>query len=138
MEVNRYLCDKAFDHLDHALGRPVDSVKPSYRNHYAANAGDPALPAMLSSGHWNDHGQRGDLRLLSVTDSGRAALAAHLREIGDRNRLWTVLWRGYELTVAAPSASKARYSKWLDVADCDADLTFAQFQREARVKVANR
>lgn len=32
--VNRYLKDKAMDHIDHALGRPVDPLRESYRNHF--------------------------------------------------------------------------------------------------------
>lgn len=29
-EVNRYLKDKAMDHIDHALGRPVDPMDETY------------------------------------------------------------------------------------------------------------
>lgn len=43
---------------------------------------------------------------------------------------------GYEMSMVATSASKARYSKWLDISDVDADLTFARFRREAKVRAA--
>ena len=42
LTVNRYLADPAMDDVDHALGRPLDPMRESYRNRYAVDAGDAA------------------------------------------------------------------------------------------------
>lgn len=136
MQVNRYLKDKAFDHIDHALGRPVDPMCETYRNHYAVDADSAEGVEMAASPYWQDHGLAGRLRMLSVTTEGRKALASHLREIGDRNRLYTVSFDGFELPVVATTRAKARYKKWLEINDCYPDLSFRKFQSEARVRAA--
>lgn len=136
MQVNRYLKAKAFDHIDHALGRPVDPMAETYRNHYAVNADSQESDEMAKSPFWHDHGRAGSLRMFSVTGLGREALADHLRAIGDANRLYKVTWAGLDMTVVAPSRAKARYSKWLELRDCCPDITFKQFQTESSVRVA--
>lgn len=132
--VDRYLGNKAMDHIDHALGRHVDPLGETYRDYFAA---DGALAEeMASSSHWKERGRRGDLRYFGVTQAGREALANHLREIGDPYRTFVITFEGYEATVAAVSAAKAKYTYWLKVSDCWSDLTFGAFCRGARVRRA--
>jgi hypothetical protein len=135
--VNRYLKDKAMDHIDHALGRPVDPMQDSYRNHFATYLGNPEADEMAASPCWH-MGRRSDggMIFFHVTPHGRKALADHLRAIGDKNRAFIVTWRGYANTVVAETHSKARYSAWLDARDAYEDLTFAEFQRTTSVRVA--
>lgn len=135
-QVNRYLKDKAMDHIDHALGRPVDPVGETSRNYFYV-VGDTELRwHMSASPHWTSAGQDTAGEFFRVTDEGRKALAEHLRDIGDKHRLWIVSYAGYEMAVAATSAAKARYSKWLDISDTDDSLTFAKFQRASKVSAA--
>lgn len=136
MQVDRYLEDKAMDHIDHALGRPVKPMEETYRNYFYV-VGDTALRrAMAASPHWRSSGNAGDGEYFAVTDEGRRALVKHLKKIGDQNRKWLVSWGGYEMLVVATSRAKARYSKWLDISDVDESLTFARFQRESKVRLA--
>lgn len=136
MQVNRYLENKAMDHIDHALGRPVDPLSETYRNYFYV-IGDTALRRYLAgSPHWRSNGQVTDGEYFSVTDAGRQALASHLKQIGDKHRRYIVLWGGYEMEVVATTAAKARYRKWLDISDVDDSLTFARFQRESKVRSA--
>ena len=115
--VNRHLEDEAFDRIDHALGRPVHPMEPTFREHYAASAGSPAAAAMASSPHWVDRGIRWDLHFFSVTVEGRKALAEYLRSIGDTSRLWRVTFDGIACDYVATSAAKARYRAWLGWSD---------------------
>ena len=132
-EVNRYLENKAMDHIDHALGRPVDPHGETYRNYFYV-VGDTELRRhMAGSPHWKSNGIAGHGEYFSVTQAGRSALADHLKEIGDQNRRWIVSWGGYDTVVVATSRAKARYAKWLEISDCDPDLKFSRFQRECRV-----
>lgn len=134
--VNRYLKDKPMDHIDHALGRPVDPREKTYRNYFYV-VGDTQLRRdMTSSPHWQSDGKAGDGEYFSVTDEGRAALAEHLKAIGDKHRLWIVSYAGYQMEVVATTAAKARYSTWLNISDTDDSLTFGQFQRDSKVAAA--
>lgn len=135
-QVNRYLKDKAMDHIDHALGRPVDPMGETYRNYFYV-AGDTELRrVMASSPHWASAGQVTSGEYFAVTDHGRAVLAEHLRAIGDKHRKWIVSYAGYEMEAVATSAAKARYSKWLDISDTDDSLTFHRFMRRSKVRAA--
>ncbi|MBC7279999.1 hypothetical protein [Hoeflea sp.] len=136
MQVNRYLKDKAMDRIDHALGRPVDPMGESYRNHYAADAGGEIAASMRASPHWREGRTDWDMTFFFVTPAGRSALRDHLRAIGDRTRLYLVSWHGHDMTVPASSPAKARYTRYLHVSDCDADLSFKEFQADARVRLA--
>lgn len=134
--VNRYLEDKVMDHIDHALGRPVDPMSETYRNYFCV-VGDTELRRhMAHSHHWRCTGHTDDGAYFSVTDAGRQALADHLKAIGDKNRRFIVSWGGYDMPTIAISAAKAKYSKWLDISDIDDSLTFAKFQRTAKVRLA--
>lgn len=130
MEVNRYLENKAMDHIDHALGRPLDPMQESYRNYFATYGDEFA-----DSPHWVMTGKQGDMVWYSVTDTGRAALRDHLREIGDPNRAYVIQFDGYERRVIAKSAGKAKYSYWREVSDSGPDLTFGDFCKRARVRL---
>lgn len=130
--VNRYLEDLAMDHIDHALGRPVDPMSPTYRNHFAT---DGALADEFSaSPHWEERGRQGSMRHFSVTEAGRAALADHLKSLPIRYSMWEVTFEGHTWNCAAPTRAKARYSEWLSISDSCCDLTFAAFCRNARVR----
>lgn len=136
MQVNRYLKDKAMDHIDHALGRPVDPLTGGHRNHYAADKGGEGAAAMEASPHWREvSGMAEDLRFFVVTDAGRKALSTHLQQIGDKHRLYSIEWDGLEMTQVGTSHGNARYLKWLSVSDCR-DISFKDFAKTARVRLA--
>ena len=134
--VNRYLKDKAMDHIDHALGRPVDPLEETYRNYFYVVGDTDLRKYMTGSPHWQSDGKVTGGEYFSVTEAGKKALAAHLREIGDKHRKFIVSWRGYDMPTIAETASKAKYNKWLDVSDIDDSLTFAKFQKTAKVRLA--
>ena len=135
-QVNRYLENKAMDHIDHALGRPVDPLGETYRNYFYV-VGDTELRRYFAgSPHWQSQGEVTNGEYFAVTDDGREALATHLKRIGDRNRRFIVSWGGYEMEAVAETPAKARYRKWLDISDTDGSLTFAKFQRQSKVRTA--
>ena len=133
--VNRYLKDKAMDRIDHALGRPVDPLRETYRDHYAVEKDSDIAAEFRASSNWQEEQPSAlneDMRWFYVTDVGRQALANHLKKINDGNRRFVVTWEGYDTIVAAETHSKARYSKYLAVsdvmvADGAAEVTFVKF-----------
>lgn len=135
-QVDRYLKDKAMDSIDHALGRPVDPMGETYRNYFYVIGDTGERRGMTASPHWQSEGKAGDGEYFSVTGEGRAALAAHLKAIGDKHRRWIVTYDGYEMDAIATTRGKALYSKYLAVSDVCCDLTFGQFQRKSKVRVA--
>lgn len=58
LRVDRYLENQAMDHIDHALGRPLDPLGETYRNFYATGSrrfdGDP-IGARHCRGAWLAH-----------------------------------------------------------------------------------
>ena len=139
LRVNRYLKDKAMNLIDHALGHPLDPMS-SYRNHFATSPDSPEAKAFLASLHWEQTGtwpeELGGMAFFAVTDAGRKALAAHLKSIGDEWRAFIVSFEGYDVPIAERTHSKARYAYYLQVSDCWSDLTFKQFCKTAKVRVA--
>lgn len=133
-QVNRYLDNKAMDRIDHALGRPVDPLAQTYRNYFATDARGKLASDMAASPHWCLSGSDGSMHYYAVTPEGRAALKAHLQDIGDQHRLYAVNYDGYSLSVVATSHSQARYRAWCDVSDCR-DISFRSFQRISRVRL---
>lgn len=133
--VNRYLKTKAMDRIDHALGRPLDPLGETYRNYYTAS-GIEAV-SMAVSPFWIE-GRRipGGLRCFAVTDEGRRALATHLQVIGDKHRAYAVTFDRFTREVVATSHSKARYSYFLDLQDVMPDLTFEDYCRRTKVRLA--
>lgn len=131
--VNRYLKDKAMDHIDHALGRPVDPTVESYRNRFATD--DPDMFA--DDPHWRLIGETNGMLFFAVTDAGRLALKAHLKAIGDKHREFTVHIKGYGdmLPRAAKSHGAARYAAWLDFSDTRDDVSFGEFQKISSVRL---
>lgn len=136
--VNRSLKDKAMDHIDHALGRPVDPMAETYRNHFATDPGSKKGKAFASSPYWDMHGSTEPERMVYffVTQAGKKALKQHLKDIGDKNRLYDVTYEGRTQAVVAETAAKAKYSLWQDISDCFCDLTFASFTRAASVRLS--
>ena len=134
-EVNRYIENKAMDHIDHALGRPVDPMGETYRNYFYVTGDTKLRRYFAHSSHWQCNGHTDTGAYFSVTDEGRRALSRHLKAIGDKNRKWIVSWGGYDMEMVATTAAKARYAKWLDISDTDDSLTFAKFQRASRVRL---
>ena len=67
-----------FDRIYHALGRPNDPLKPSFRNHFVISLDSEIAQGFQTSPNWelsmtiNDN-QDGVFR---VTDEGRIALSA--------------------------------------------------------------
>lgn len=134
LKVNRYLKNKAMDHIDHALGRPVDPMGETSREYFAACKSE--ADQFRASSHWKEGRSDFDLVWFYVTKAGRKALADHLREIGDKNRAFTVSWGGYDMPVVAETHGQAKYRKWVEVSDALTDLTFKDFQATARVRLA--
>jgi len=135
--VNRCLKDKAMNRIDHALGRPVDPMVETYRNYFSTDGDGPLADDFRASPHWREGRRSGSSTFFHVTHAGRAALAEHLREIGDRHRIWDVAFEGFPSTVVGTSRSKARYSHFLSLTDCLPDLTFAEFCRRSTIRAAH-
>jgi len=132
--VNRSLSDKDMDHIDHALGRPVDPMRKTYRDHFAT---DGALAdRFAASPHWEERGRQGDMRFFGVTEYGRAVLAVYLKTLKNPHRRWEVSFDGHTWACAAQTAAKAKYQEWLSISDTCCDLTFEDFCRRARVRRA--
>jgi hypothetical protein len=135
--VNRSLADKHFDKIDHALGRPLDPVAETYRNHYAITDTSPQTAEFRASPHW-DEAPRSDVfnRMIFfyVNAEGRQALAAHLRKIGDPHRAFEVIFDGHPCTVVAKTHGEARYLAYLRTSDGWSELTFLEFQKRSSVK----
>ncbi len=132
--VDRYLEDKDMDHIDHALGRPVDPMGETCRNRFAIDGS--LAEQMASSPHWEEFARSGDMRFFGVTDEGRKALVRYLTRIGDKTRKFAVEFDGHTMIVAAVSPAKARYAQWLEVSDCLSDLTFFDFCQRSTVRRA--
>lgn len=140
-QVNRTLPDKAMDNIDHALGRPLDPVKSTYRNRYIT--GDKTRFA--ENPHWRNVGRIGDLFNFRVTDQGRAALKTYLAEIGDPHKRYDVWFDKYRSddaadfvfmgSVIATTRAKARYKKWRDLYG-PMDCTFTDFMKHSRIRLA--
>ena len=130
--VNRYLKDKAMDQIDHALGRPINPLKDTFRDHFAAGAASSEAEAMSASPHWREGASDGSLTFFHVTAEGRKALSAYLKEISDPHRLYRLTWHGHSISVVATSRGRARYNGFLVARDVHSDLTFKSFMRDLR------
>jgi len=134
LKVDRYLKDKSMDHIDHALGRPLNPLGETYRNFFATDG--KLADEMAASPFWSE-GKRGSgMRYFYVTDAGRKALTEHLRAIEDKHRAFIVQFAGFTTTVVATTRSKARYSYYCSVSDCCPDLDFKDFCRRVSVRAA--
>lgn len=128
--INRHLKDKAFDYMDHALGRPIDPLQPSYRNYFAIGGKSDLAEQFRSSPYWVEGRRRGDMTSFYVNIAGREALDNHLDEIGDKNRLFEVLtrmsrydaWESEKIVATSHSGAKyALYQHW------ETELSFKKF-----------
>lgn len=132
-KVNRCLKDQSFDHIDHALGRPAWPLKTSYRNYFATDAGGEEARSFAKSPLWRIGSTDGRLIFFHVTEAGRQALAAHLRELG-ADSVFLVTFNSWSSQVPAATPAKARYERYLFLRDIIPDLTFLEFLRRARVR----
>jgi hypothetical protein len=132
--VNRYLQDEAMDHIDHALGRPVDPMGETYRNHYAADKDGKIASTLKASRFWHLDGCTGRMAFFSVTDAGRKALADHLKAIGDPWRPYSVEWNEATCIYAATSEADAKKRAYSSASDVFSDLTFRKFDRESTAR----
>lgn len=132
--VNRCLKDEAMDHIDHALGRPVDPMGETYRNRFATDG--KQADEFAASPHWEEYSRHGDMRFFGVTDAGRTALSEHLSRLPRPHRKFEVTFEEHTWICAAQTAAKAKYQEWLSVSDCWSELTFGEFCRGARVRRA--
>lgn len=131
--ANRCLDDKAMDHIDHALGRPVDPMRKTYRNHFVTDGAE--ADAFAASAHWEEiGGPPSSMRAFRVTEYGRAVLAVHLKTLPNPHRRFEITFDGASWIVAAASAAKARHAEWLSVCDLCPDLTFIDFCRSAKIR----
>lgn len=96
--------------LRHMLGidKPDERHPKPYRNYYCANVGDVELHALAAKGLVECYSTHGGYEWFRTTDAGRAAAFASHK------------------TILRPKASRV-YSRFLDVKDALADLTFKQF-----------
>ena len=133
--VNRTLEDKHFDAIDHALGRPLDPLADTYRDHYCLYADSPERSAFERSAHWTSGRNFCGEVLFKVTQAGRDALAAHLKSIADPWRLYAVTYDGFTAHVSGKTHSDAKYSHYLDVADALSDLSFGEYLKGARCRL---
>lgn len=131
--VNRYLKDKAFDRIDHALGRPVDPLAETYRDYFAAGKDSEVAEGMRRSDFWKEGKTTDSLTYFFVTHAGRVALRDHLKAIGDPHRMFEVEWEGHTHKLVAKSRGNAKYQAYLCASDAFCDLTFREFVRTARV-----
>lgn len=134
--VNRYLEDKAFDHIDHALGRPIYPLRESHRNYFATGSSGEHAARFESSPFWRKTGQRDDMAFYSVTDAGRKALCDHLASLPKPHHAFVVSFAGYTRIVPERTRAKARYAYYLEISDCDCDLTFRDFSKRCSVRRA--
>ncbi|MGO4169769.1 hypothetical protein, partial [Novosphingobium sp. YAF33] len=118
-----------------ALGLRPHATSPGGR-HTGLVLLRPVADFCAAVDNWQSDGETGDGEYFSVTAEGRAALAAHLKAIGDKHRRWIVSYDGYQMEVVATTRGRARYSKWLSVSDVRPDLTFGDFQRNSTVRAA--
>jgi hypothetical protein len=130
--VNRRIEDPDMRQIYHALGRPLDPMQETYRDYFAECAGTIREGQMRASPHWDGGTTRGDLTYFHVTASGRAALAAYLKETGDRWRRYVIRWNGFDLDICERTRAKAMYAAFLRVSD-SYDVTFGAFVRSARM-----
>jgi hypothetical protein len=133
--VNRQLNDKMFDHIDHALGRPLDPTGDTKRDHFCADINGAEHAMFAASPFWFQGRLFEDMVYFHVSAAGRQALKDHLRDIGDANRLWSIAYDGYEMSQVAATRSKARYLKWMDISDAR-DVPFKEFAKHASVKLS--
>lgn len=133
--VNRYLKDKAVDHIDHALGRPAWPLRESYRNYFATGLDGDLACAFEASPHWERHGADRSMAYYRVTQAGRQALAEHLASL-PAVHVYVVSYGGYDWNVTATTPSKARYSYYLDIAESWPDLKFGEFVKKSSVRRA--
>lgn len=133
-QVNRQLKDDAFDHIDHALGRPPNPLANTFRNYFAVEEGTDA-ESFRASPHWQCDGLRGNMLYFSVTDAGRKALRDYLSAASETTKVFEIEWGGYRTTEVAPSRGQARYRKWLSISDVS-DVSFKDFMATARIRLA--
>lgn len=134
--VNRYFADKAIDHIDHALGRPIFPLRETYRNHFATDANGALAAAFQASPHWTKTFQRDDMAFYGVTDQGRRALADHIASQPDAWQPFLITFDGYTRIVPERTRSKAKYAYYLEISDCCGDLSFGAFCQRVTVRRA--
>ncbi len=130
--VNRYLKDKALDHIDHALGRPTFPLQETYRNYFAIGADSDLAKTFTKSLNWRKSGQRDDMAFFAVTELGRHALADHLKQLPD-NKVFVVSYWEWSKIVTAKSRAAARYDVFREVSDCG-DFSFREFLKVSSVR----
>ena len=136
--VRRSLKDRAMDHIDHAIGRPVWPLRASYRNHFAVEVDSDLAADFEASEHWTKGRVSGGMAFYHVTDAGRRALAVYLDGLDDdqRRRAFVVTFDGHPRIVPAKTRASARYSEWLTISDSWSELTFAEFMKRSTVRLA--
>ena len=130
---NRSLDDKRMDSIDHALGRPTNAHDTT-RNFFGVEVGCDDARAMKADPYWTHTRDFMGTSGFAVSEEGKRALAAYLKENWTPPKAYDVTWNGFTETVIAPTRSKAKYQKWLDI-DWD-DLPFGEFVKTATARVA--
>lgn len=130
--VQRRIDDADMRRIYHALGRPLDPMQDTYRDYFAECAGTVLSGQMRASPYWCGGTTRGDLVYFHVTDAGREALAAYLKQTGDRWRRFVIRWQDFHIEICERTRGKAMYVAWLQVSD-SYSVSFGEFVRQARL-----
>lgn len=133
-QTNRGLKDYAMDKLDHALGRPFAPWSATSRNFFGVEIGCADAIAMKADPNWVHTRDFMGTSGFAVSDKGKAALANHLKNIGEIPRLFIIKFNGRDLEpIYAKTHSKAKYKKWLDWDT--SDISFGDFCKATRVRL---
>lgn len=90
-QAQRNLADQSMNMIDVALGHPVDPLNSAHRTRNFLMVGSASEGESLEqSGYWEKGRVVGNMIAYHVNESGQAALAAHLKAIGDTHTLFAV------------------------------------------------
>lgn len=136
--VDRYLNDKAMDHIDHALGRPIWPLKETRRNYFATETDSGEAKAFDASPNWALSSVDGRMAYYSVTCAGRRALVDHLASLPDAEQFkaFVVSFKRQDTIIPALTAEAALEKVYNQVSEFWSELTRSRFYRSARVRLA--
>lgn len=132
-KFNIVINDPHFHEIHHALGCPwpEEIIGETYRNYFAVDADSETARRFRASPHWTNGTDKFGMSSFSVTDEGRAALLAFIRENIEVPRRYMITFRRYDESkiVAAKSRSAAKYAAYLDA---DIDWPFMEYAAEIK------
>jgi hypothetical protein len=132
---NRSLADKRLDSIDHALGRPTNAHDTT-RNFFGVEVGCDDAEAMKEDPYWVHTRDFMGTSGFAVSEEGKRALMGYLHDNWTPPKSYTVTWNDSAGVVVAPTRSKAKYRRWLDLDFVG--LKFGEFAKTATAHVAQR